>query len=253
MTLPLSRSDQAGVRALITHWVNQSAHQSREAVQDWWSECAPPDRFVPVWSTLVAAEFVQATDAQWTLTPNALQWWHKKPARHPVEQGWASVGQCLGRIHAWNEHAQLSGAPTVAALAVWGSLARPGTTEIGDVDLAIVWRRPGQCGPPTPPPSPPLRAALQARLNTMPLPPSCAEREEWLEQWLETLPLVGVSGVDQWDELSVRAPLSALCVWAASDTSSGHYGPGLRTHELDALWRHASAPKTTPMPRPPHP
>lgn len=159
-----------------------------------------------VWEELKKRQWLrQGVSGQYGLAPQAIHFSEQLEQRISRSDALEIVQQMCSRIHVWNEYAQVKNLPTIAATAVWGSVARPQAIDHGDVDVCLVWRRaPHNALSLTSPPASPVE---------------CNENCVWdiedkVEQWVAHHPAISISGLDQWEEFGLQNDFAAALVFA---------------------------------------
>lgn len=162
-----------------------------------------------LWNDLHSRQWLRkGTSGQYGLASQAIHFAEQPEQRISRSEALEIVQQMCSRIQMWNQYAQLKVLPTVAACAVWGSVARPEAVDHGDVDVCLVWRRARANASSVPAPD----------VSAIP-PVECNENCVWdiedkVEQWLAHHPTVNISGVDQWEEFGLQKDFAAALVFA---------------------------------------
>lgn len=177
----------------------------------------------------------KGASGKWGLSPQAIHFADKPATRISPAQAQDALAHIRARVHTWNAWALENGLPTLAAVAVWGSAARPSATSHGDVDLAVVWRRPLSYSTPSlsihPAPLP-----LENNLPTW-------EVEERVEAWLEEISPVTISGVDQWEEFGQQDDFATRLLHLDEGLSgSGFCLEGVKPYEWETFAAHVVLP-----------
>ena len=161
-----------------------------------------------LWGELHSRQWLrQGASGQYGLASQAIHFAEQPEQRMSHSEALEIVQQMCSRIQMWNQYAQLKVLPTVAACAVWGSVARPEAVDHGDVDVCVVWRRPRTNASSVPVPDVPAVSPVECNENCM------WDIEDKVEQWLACHPAVNISGVDQWEEFGLQKDFAAALVF----------------------------------------
>lgn len=146
------------------------------------------------------------------LAPQAIHFFEHRPQRISHARALLLITNVCQRIQQWNSYAHAKGLPTIAATAVWGSVARPDTRDHGDVDISLVWRHNER------------KHSIQTAA-----PVACNENDRWdiedkVEQWVASDPLISISGVDQWEEFGEQKDFHARLICTDGDWDNNDTG-----------------------------
>lgn len=157
-----------------------------------------------LWKELERRQWLrQGASGQYGLAPQAQHFVEQSAERIPKPVALDILSQMRERVQTWNTYAERNGLSSIAAVAVWGSVARPSALDHGDIDLCLVWRH---------------RTAGETLLDEV-APVVCDPSNRWdiedkVEQWIAFHPLINISGVDQWEEFGAQADFNAKLVYA---------------------------------------
>ncbi len=193
------------LKTLINFWAENLANeQTLESLQNNLINLCSPTDVEEVWSDLKHRQWLkQGASGLFGLVPQAIQYAERNPTRISRAEALDIVQGMCSRIQVWNEYANERNLPTIAATAVWGSVARHTAPDHGDIDVCLLWRRD--------PHFPQTTLSVTA-------PVVCDENDAWdiedkVEQWVAFHPLINISGVDQWEEFGEQKDFCASLVF----------------------------------------
>lgn len=202
------------LKTLVNFWTKNLANeQTLESLQNNLKNlCAPPD-VKEMWGELEQRQWLkQGASGLFGLVPQALHYAEHNPTRISRAKALDIVQEMCSRIRVWNEYANKRNLPSIAATAVWGSVARASTPDHGDVDVCLLWRR---------------SSSLAHPERSVTAPVVCDENDTWdiedkVEQWVAFHPLINISGIDQWEEFGLQEDFCAYlvftdCSWEQGD------------------------------------
>lgn len=182
-----------------------------------------------LWMELERRQWLrQGASGQYGLAPQAQHFFEQSAERIPKHMALDILHQMRERVHTWNTYAQRSGLSSIAAVAVWGSVARSSATDHGDIDVCLVWRHSLSDG------------TFQEHAS----PVVCDHSNRWdiedkVEQWIAFHPLINISGLDQWEEFGAQTDFSAKLVYA-DRLWSEQDNDGVPHHEAHMMRQYAN-------------
>lgn len=201
------------LKTLINFWTENLANeQTLESLQNNLINMYSPTEVKELWDDLEQRQWLkQGASGLFGLVPQALHYAEHNPTRISRAEALDIVQNMCARIRVWNEYATKGNLPTIAATAVWGSVARATTLDHGDVDVCLLWRRTQRSTQTTP---------------SVPSPVLCDETDVWdiedkVEQWIAYHPLINISGVDQWEEFGLQEDFCASLVFMDEQWEQG--------------------------------
>lgn len=159
-----------------------------------------------IWGELKKRQWLrQGLSGQYGLASQAIHFAEQPEQRISRSDALDIVQHMCSRIVTWNAYAKLKNLPTIAASAVWGSVARPGAIDHGDVDVCLIWRRA----------APNATPVIELDVSPVECNENCVwDIEDKVEQWLAYHPAINISGLDQWEEFGLQDDFVAGLVFA---------------------------------------
>lgn len=193
------------LKTLVNFWTENLANeQTLESLQNSLQNLCSPTDVKSLWSELEQRQWLkQGASGLFGLGPQALHYAEQSPTRISRAEALNIVQDMCERIHVWNEYANARSLPTIAATALWGSVARAHAPDHGDVDVCLLWRRPSH---------------VVQKHSSRTAPVVCDETDIWdvedkVEQWVASHPLINISGIDQWEEFGLQKDFCAYLVF----------------------------------------
>lgn len=181
-----------------------------------------------LWDELSRRQWLRkGASGQYGLAPQALHFFEQSSERIPKHMALEILEKMCERVHTWNTYASSNGLSSIAAVAVWGSVARPTAIDHGDIDVCLVWRH-----------------TTTEASNDDTAPVVCDPTNRWdvedkVEQWIAFHPLINISGVDQWEEFGAQSDFSAQLVYA-DELWSQQQNDGVPPHEAQTMRKYAN-------------